>query len=212
MEIAQLILEYLKVLIWPITALIALFTLRKPIIGVINRIKKADLPGGVSIDIGEQIATAHELAEKAQASVDPKKHNAPTLPLTEANTRMVQLGLQPTPSGLDLNYYYGLASQNPSLALAGLRMELEIIIRNLLKGFNLEVKPKESIRRSLDRLLSSNCITSEQGDFLIQILSICNEAMHTQSISKNKADEVIDLAGILLGDYLSWLEWGFQKE
>jgi hypothetical protein len=211
MGVARLVLEFIQALIWPVVTLVSLFTLRKPIVGILNRIRKAELPGGVSLDIGEQIAVAHELAGKAQASVQ-HKHAAPTLPLTEANTRMVHLGLQPTPSGLDLDYYHQLTSVNPSLALAGLRLEIEIIVRNLIRGFKLELNSSEPVRRLLDRLLAADAITADQNEFLRQILSICYEAIHTQSISRDRATAVIDLAGTLLDDYLAWLEWGFPNQ
>lgn len=211
MEIAKLVLEYVQVLAWPAVCLISLLVLRRPIVSILDRLRRAELPGGVALDIAEKIAIAQSLAVEVQASSD-HKHPAPTLPLTEANTRMVSLGLQPTLSGLDLSYYHKLATVNPNLALAGLRMEIETIIRNLLKGFQLDGDRKEPSRRSLERLLVAGAITAEQNRFLNEILSICNDAIHLQSVSQDRAVSVIDLAGTLIDDYLSWLQWGFPDK
>jgi len=57
---------------------------------------------------------------------------------------MIHLGLRPSPSGLDMSYYRSLADQDPNVTLAGLRIEIDILARNLAKGFNVSVNDRES--------------------------------------------------------------------
>jgi hypothetical protein len=130
MELAKLVLEYVKALAWPVAALLIALIFRREIRAILARIRKAALPGGVSIDFEEQILETKALATRIEDTLPATtRPQTAVLPLTEANSRMLSLGLKPTPSGLDLNYYRSIAAQDPTLALAGLRIELEILIR-----------------------------------------------------------------------------------
>ena len=122
MKVAELVLDYVKVLIWPSVVLTFGLLFRKHIIELIRRIRHAELPGGVAIDVGQEITDAKELSAKVQAQplLPDKSRGQPVIPLTEANARMIHLGLRPSPSGLDLSYYRSLAQQDPNIALAGL--------------------------------------------------------------------------------------------
>jgi hypothetical protein len=55
MELTKLILEFVKVLAWPITALVLALIFRAPLRAILSRLRRAGLPGGVSIDFQEQI-------------------------------------------------------------------------------------------------------------------------------------------------------------
>jgi hypothetical protein len=129
MELAKLILEYLRVLVWPAVALSIALLYKRQIVAVLARLRKAGLPGGVSLDFSEEVREVRQLSEKAEAS--PSKQESKGLPairLTDANARMLSLGLQPSPSGLDMNYYRSLALQDPNISLAGLRIEIDILV------------------------------------------------------------------------------------
>src|SRR5437016_12438736 len=126
MELAKLILEYVKVLAWPTTTIIFVIAFRTPLTAILARLRKAALPGGVSIDFQEEIQKAKELSRQVDAvPVPADRRRTPAIPLTEANARMIGLGLQPVSSGLDMSYYREIAESDPTLALAGLRIELE---------------------------------------------------------------------------------------
>src|SRR5258708_40073160 len=106
MEIAKLVLEFLKTLIWPTTALLLAWVFKREIRAVLARIRKAVLPGGVSVDFEDQIIETKVLATRVVAAEPPSNRpQSAALPLAEANSRMITLGLTPTPSGLDMNYY-----------------------------------------------------------------------------------------------------------
>lgn len=213
MEVAKLILEFVKVLVWPITTLVLALVFRAPLGAILSRLRKAGLPGGVSIDFQEQIQEAKELSEKVEALPLPAdRPKPPAIPLTEANARMISVGLRPTASGLDLNYYREIAQDDPTLALAGLRIELEVIANNIAAGFKLAPHKNESLNSLLSRLQAHNAITSDQLQLTRKILNICNQAIHGRTVTREEAEEVIDAASVLTQQYLNWLSWGFSDD
>ena len=211
MELAKLILEFVKALAWPVAVLAIALIFRREIRAIMARIRKAALPGGVSIDFEEQILETKQLATRIEATPPPlTRPQTAVLPLTEANSRMISLGLKPTPSGLDLSYYKSIASNDPTLALAGLRIELEILVRNLAKGFKLDAPTYESPSRVLKRLLDASAVTQDQFSLGKRVLSLANQAVHGRTVSRREAEEIIEAAQVLVDDYLAWLSWGFS--
>jgi len=216
MEIAKLVLEYFKVLAWPITVIGILIGFRKHISNLFERTKKLELPGGISLEVFEQkIQEAKELAKKVEneerkAPSDSSKEIKQISTETEANKRMIDLGLKPSPSGLQINYYYSLAETDPRLALAGLRMDLELMLKNLAKGFGVEIFDRESISKLNRKLLDKGAITNNQYQLINKLLQIANEGIHGIEITEAQANEVFDIMEILIDDYISWLSWGFD--
>jgi len=211
MEIALLVLNYIEALIWPAAVVVGLLLFREPLTVVLQRLKGAGLPGGVSLDFSQEIRAAEILSrEIAKASRKPRETSTPMLPITQANARMISLGLQPSPSGLNMSRYADLAQQDPNLALAGLRMEIELLARNLAKGFKVSIQPRDSAGLLLRRLYDSGAITSDQHQLAQKVIRLCNAALHGTSVSREEADAVIDLASVLAKDYLEWLSWGFD--
>ena len=138
--------------------------------------------------------------------------NRQSIPLTEANARIIKLGLRPSPSGLDMDYYRKLASQDPTLALAGLRIEIDILANNLAKGFNVLVGPRDSGHALLRKLADAGAITPSQYELTQRVLQLCNFAIHGQHISKEQTESILKLADVLVRQYVSWLSWGFKKK
>src|ERR1017187_1921936 len=115
MEIVKIVLEFVKALAWPITVAALVWMFRAPIRLVLHRLRKAELPGGVSIDFQDEIQAAKELSAKVEAQpLAPDRARIPTLPITEANARMLSLGLRPPSSGLDMTYYRDIANTDPN--------------------------------------------------------------------------------------------------
>ena len=103
MEIAKIVLEYIQALIWPAIVVFLAISFKNETASLLGRIKSAKLPGGVSFDLNEKIQEVKALSNEVQETVSPKqKENKgkPTIPITEANARLIQLGLQPSPSGM----------------------------------------------------------------------------------------------------------------
>jgi len=181
-------------------------------VALLQRIRHAELPGGVGIDLDREIKEGKALSAKVQEQPVPvdKQRGRPAIPLTEANARMLHLGLRPSPSGLDMSYYRSLADQDPNVALAGLRIEIDILARNLAKGFEVPVSDRETGARLMRRLYDAGSVTSEQMQLTMKVLQVCNAAVHGTPVSREEADDVIGLAGVLADQYLAWLSWGFD--
>jgi hypothetical protein len=210
-EVAKLILEYLKVLVWPLITLSIAATYRTELVAILGRLKKAGLPGGVSLDFAEEAKEIRYLSDQVLALPSkPEAKGHPTIPLNDANARMISLGLQPSPSGLDMEYYRTLAAQDPNIALAGLRIEIDILARNLAKGFKVAVSPRESGLRLLRHLLEADAIDKTQFDLVEKVARVCNAAAHGNPVSREQADSVITSAAVLSKQYLEWLSWGFE--
>ena len=213
MELARLILEYIQALAWPLVAIIAISIFRNPIMGILNRLKSADLPYGLSLDFEREIRDAKELSREVKNAIKSKERNSkPSIPLTGANARMLSLGLQPSPSGLDMNHYRDLAEKDPNIALAGLRMEIETMSRNLAKGFKVNATRKDSANSLLRKLYESSAITIDQFHLAQKVVSLCNAAVHGKIVSLEEAESVIDVAKVLADQYISWLSWGFEDD
>ncbi len=211
MEIAKLILEYIKAVIWPVTVLNLSLFFRNEIKRALGRLRKAVLPGGVSVDFQEEVHEVKELSEKVESAELPgDRKRTPGIPKTEANARMIRLGLRPSPSGLDLSYYREIAERDPILALAGLRIELETWFRNVAQGFKVDTRPYDSMSRVLARLRDAGVVTPDQVMLARRVLSLCNQAIHGSEVSKEQALDIIDAAMVLARDYLAWLSWGFD--
>ncbi len=147
MDWLKLILEFTKVLAWPATTIILAITFHRPLTKILSRLQKAGLPGGISLDFQEQIQEAKELSRQVEKfPAPPDRQKMPAIPLTEANARMISLGLQPVSSGLDMSYFIEIAEKDPTLALAGLRIEIETLAKNIAIGFRMEIKKR---RRSV---------------------------------------------------------------
>lgn len=211
MEVAKLILEFVKALAWPIIVLVLALLFRSPLSMILNRLRKAGLPGGVSLDFQEAIQEAKQISKEVEAlPPPPDRPKRRTIPQTEANARMIALGLKPTSSGLDMSYYREIARSDPTLALAGLRIEIEVLANNLATGFKLDPKKTEPISSLLRRLRDRGAVTTEQMDLARRILEICNRAIHGQNVTREEALDVLDAASVLANDFLAWLSWGFD--
>ncbi len=217
MEIAKIILEYLKVTIWPITTFILLLIFKKDICKILMRLKKADLPGGISLEtFPEQIEEAKslliEVKEEKKEEDKLRKQIYATIPLTEANAKMITLGLAPSPSGLELDKYKQLAERDPNLALAGLRMELEIMLKNLAKGYKININKRASTTNITKELKEKNAITKNQSDLIHTIINLANAAVHGVKVTKSQANDILQISETLRDQYINWLSWGFTDK
>jgi len=214
MEIAELILKYIEVLIWPLVALFVIFYFKDELSKLFERAKKVELPGGISIEAFEnKLEQAKKLEKEIKSERKPeiaeliKKHDNDT----QANKRMIKLGLKPSPSGLDLNYYRQLAQTDKQLSMAGLRIDLELMIRNLAQGFKLKVNENTSVNKVLKVLLDKGFIHSKQSEFMKIIFQLTNYAIHGGEINEEQIDSVLELGETLVEDYVAWLDWGFEN-
>lgn len=214
MEIAKLILEYIQVLVWPAVTILSLYVFKNEVKLLLNRlaeIKVGDKTVKFFQDelnkakiLSEEVRTDPELTEEKRKLIA----EAPQIPLTDANALMIKHGLRPSPSGLELSYYRDIAKQDPTLALAGLRIELEIIGKNLAKGFGVDI-PTGGVTSVFKALAQENAITNNQYNLIQSIVRLANSAIHGTPVTRDDANSVLDTADVLCEQYLSWLSWGF---
>ncbi|MBN1123627.1 MAG: hypothetical protein JXA82_01370 [Sedimentisphaerales bacterium] len=213
--VIELLIQLIGVVAWPVTVIIILLVFRRNIESLFLRVKRADLPGGVSIEtFPDEIREAIELSQevKEEKPIQEIKEGRPVIPLTEVNVRMLNLGLSPSPSGLDINYYRQLAEKDPNLALAGLRMEIEIMIKNLGIGWRIAFRERDSASIMARKLHNKRAITSRQSELIQTIVRLCNSAVHGVKVTREQALEILDLALILRDQYVAWLSWGFKDK
>lgn len=207
----RLILEFITVLIWPITSLFIIIRFSENIRNLLKSVRRAEFPwGGGAVEFEKEVT---DLSLQANQP-DPEKQARPTSDhppqiIENYNAALVKRGLEPTASGLDLNYFRRIASDDPNLALAALRIEIETLIKNLATGFGLSGEMRPSLKHSLNSLKLHGAITNLQHSTAIKIIDICNQAIHGHKIDLSTAIIVIDSVQPLLEDYKLWLSWGF---
>lgn len=216
MPVVLIVLEYIKVFIWPITTLIILFSFRRQIKNLFARIHKAEFPGGISIEtfpdvINDAKLISKEVAKEEKDKQKEKISKTPSIPLNEVNTRLLNLKLVPSPSGLDLNYYLEISKEDPTLALAGLRIELESMLKNLAAGFNVKINKADSASIIAKKLGNSGAITMKQYDLIKSILQLSNAAIHGVKVTRSQADDILEIAEVLRNQFIDWLSWGFNN-
>lgn len=214
-RVAELLIRLLDALAWPSAVIIILLLFRRHVEGLFHRVRKADFPGGLSIEtFPREICEAQELSEEVREEKPRKeiREDKPSIPLTEVNVRMLNLGMAPSPSGLDLDYYRGLADRDPNLALAGLRIEVETMLQNLGLGWRVAFKNRDSAGLMTRKLHDKGAITSRQADLIQTIVRLCNAAVHGIQVSSDQAKEILELASVLRDQYVVWLSWGFDDD
>ena len=212
-EWLNFICNLLQIISWPIVVLIIFFFLKRPIISFVSHINEAEFPGGIKLKtIPKEIEKAESIKDRIENEPKKDKMEIPQESRVNINERMKKLGLEPSPSNLDMNYYTKIIELDPNIALAGLRIDLEIMLRNLAKGFNLETKNIYSASYLGRLLIDTKAIDFDQYQLINSIINICNAAVHGQKITKKQAIKVLEMTPVLINDYISWLYWGFKNK
>ena len=217
MEIAKLILDYIQALVWPSVTIFSLFFFKNEIKLLLNRLAEIKVGDKTVTFFQDELNKAKMLSQEVRSDpelTDEKRKliaKAPQIPLTDANALMIKHGLRPSPSGLELSYYRDIAKQDPTLALAGLRIELEIIGKNLAKGFSIDL-PSGGVISVFKALAQNNAITDTQYNLVHSIIRLANSAIHGTPVTRDDANSVLDTADVLCEQYLSWLSWGFVDQ
>lgn len=204
MTTATLVLEFTKILVWPATMLLLIAVFYRQICDIVARIHKADLPGGFSLEVKAAKALSAQIRrQRAPRDTERKKAG---IPLTQANAAALNKHLGPSPSGLDFSYYRELAEQDPNLALAGLRIEIETLLKNYARGHQVEVLSRESAGMISRKLYQAGVLGNAQYRLIADILNLCNLAVHGRKVSQEDADDVIDISQEVVDEYLEWLD------
>ncbi len=203
MELARLILEYVKVLAWPLVAGSGLWIFRGELRRLVATVQHLKLPGGAEVDWQKQLRAAEMAAEKVEAKQLPAVAS-PERPRTDLVMKMQARGLLVSPSEYDLSYYRRLTGTDPNLALAGLRMELDRMLQNLASLYGVEYdRLRASPGRFPGLLRAQGVLEADEYDLLRSIVNVANAALHGKDVSKEDALRTIDSAEVFRDAYLA---------
>lgn len=85
-------------------------------------------------------------------------------------------------------------TRDPNVALAGLRIEIERLLRTLshLVG-GVEIPRLSSIRQVLDLLRNKEVLTPAEAEAVDQVVQVCNRAVHAEVVTIETAQATADL-------------------
>lgn len=185
---------------------------KRPLSSLLERLKSAELPGGVNLDFDKGLEEAKFIAEDITANLDKRAEYYEQITETAANKLLIDRHLRPLPSGLQFWKYKEIAKQDPILALANLRAEIEAMIRNLASWFQVDVTGTATAEAMLEKLHSEGAIYSRQYELGRKVIQLCDAAIHGVGVTRSEAEAVIDIADVLASEYLDWLGWGFPSQ
>ncbi len=207
----EVAVDALAALAWPLVVVIIAAMFRNELKDVAARLRQMSGPG-FNLDLSKEIERAEGLSERVEdaRAARTSQSGEVSTEMQDPNSQMLARGLVVSPSNLDMSFYRDLIeTADPNIAMAGLRIEVEKLARNVAKGFGIEIAAYSSVTQILNRLRAEDAITSDQHSLARAIVQLCNRAVHGESISATQANQVIDLAEVLADQYLAWLKWGF---
>jgi hypothetical protein len=209
MEIARLVLEYLKVLAWPLVVATGFLIFRRQLQALVATLQHIKLPGGAELDWQRQLQATEQAAEKVEATQAPQLPSGER-PRAQLIQQIYDHGFLRSPSDYDFSYYRDIVERDPNLALAGLRMELERMLQNLTKVYHID-SPRLSPTRIASSLRANQVLTGEEHQLLVSIIEIATRAVHGQDVSKDAALRVIDSAEVFRDAYLAHMSRALEE-
>jgi hypothetical protein len=197
MEIARIVLDYVKVLAWPSVVAMGLLLFRRELQNLVATLQHLKLPGGAEMDWQRQIQATEQAAEKVEAE-QPRP-----LPRRGIVQRIYDRRLMRSSSDYDFSYYEKIAETDPNLALAGVRMELEPMLRNLATVYQVDYDERAAPMQVARLLREQGVLRKEEDELLRQIISVASRAVHGQDVSREDALRTIKAAEIFRDAYLA---------
>lgn len=134
-------------------------------------LRSVELPGGLKVEF-QEFEKAKEDAAKAGLLVTPsEKRKEPA--------------------------YISVAQEDPKLALAGLRIEIEQRLRAIAKALGLNAE-RQGIGQLLRDLPQKNAISREEYSVLNDLVGLLNRAVHGMEVEPRAAQWAIDVGPRLL--------------
>jgi hypothetical protein len=137
--------------------------------------KKIKFPGGFEIEYEKNLNEAKENADQAGLLASPSELNA------RANQYTFEL----------------IATEDPNLALAGLRIEIEKRLLALAKSKGINI-PRAGIGQLLLVLRKGDLLTGEQISALADMVGLLNSAVHGAEVSESATLWALDVGPRLL--------------
>jgi hypothetical protein len=135
--------------------------------------KSVELPGGWKIEFQE--------LQKAKSDADKAGLLAPT--------NSVEI--------LPRYSFETIADDDPNLALAGLRIEIEKRLQNIAEARNIPIR-KQSVGSLMRTLSQENAITKQEYSVLADMIGMLNSAVHGASVDKRGVEWALETGPRLL--------------
>ncbi len=188
MKIAQLVLEYVTVLAWPVVAVAALLVFRSDIKTLLSRVKKAS---GFGAEI-ELEAEARRVAAQAEQLPELPPHRMPKPDKTG-------VGLDRPVSSLE-----GQTTRLGELIVAWL--SVEGAARSLSERLGLPPSAGPNLRRLSSELVRRDLLSTQARDVAVQLQEVRNRVIHepdgvllTESFISDFKDAARNLVTVLEG-------------
>lgn len=143
-------------------------------------LKSVELPGGLKFEF-------RDLLEKAKEDLE----QTPLL----ADESSEQGLIQQAPQSQDI--LESIAEQDPNIALAGLRIEIERKLSALAQSGEVPVR-RQNIRQLMDALYRAGYISQTEYSALADIIHLLNRAAHGAEISRSDAEWALSFGARLL--------------
>lgn len=165
--------------------LLLIIILISPFIASVRKIKYGDFEAEIDPKEVQKIKT------EAEKSADIKEPDDETRPEIYTATESIR----------------ELASSDPVIALAKVRIELEKVLNRLARIAGIEVK-RPALGILVKTLSNHEIISPGVGKSLTEVIGICNRAMHGETISEDSAITIVSLGIDLLED----IYWTVQDQ
>jgi len=117
--------------------------------------------------------------------------------LEKASEDAAKVGLLSAPQKREESPYLAIAEQDPNLALAGLRIEIERRLREIAKRRGLEGE-RLGVGQLLQLLRTHSAISPQEDSVLNDLIHLLNRAVHGAEVDSRAAQWAIDVGPRLL--------------
>lgn len=90
-----------------------------------------------------------------------------------------------------------VADEDPNLALAGLRIEIEKRLTEIALSYDIDAR-RTSVGRLLQMLSQKQILTKEESSVLFDMVGLLNSAVHGAQVDKNSANWAVEVGKKLL--------------
>ncbi|MFJ6797541.1 hypothetical protein [Streptomyces sp. NPDC091268] len=215
MDVARLVLDYLKVLVWPATTVALVYGFRGQFRDLIHRIRMLSGPG-IDAEFSERVLEASEGVEVAVLSHPPGEAAAPQLPGSGAD-EMPDVPAEPVseqaPPGRVRGHFVrghyrmvpsegdallALAESHPDAAVVAAFIGVETALRRLEAA-----APAAARRLPTRRLVEALALPQDIRDSIVEMSQLRNRAAHGEPVVTARAARAFVLSS---RELIDWLE------
>ncbi|MEU8447070.1 hypothetical protein ACFY72_04750 [Streptomyces globisporus] len=195
MEIAKIVLEYLKVLIWPFTAMLGGYAMRRHLAGLFRRIQAISTPAG-DLEFAADVNHLHDAALEAVVDAEGEADVLDPPPSRAA-----------PPDGLEaFAVLREVAETAPEAAImaAWRRVELRLAEAHaVVEGTPSTTQQARRVfpvtpRRWIDQIVAAG-LDGDIADIVSELITLRNRAAHSPDISGISALEYVESCAVVWG-------------